>query len=196
MIHALFKPNSHFKGFIYQIQGNIDTFISIEAGSIYQDKIVHSPRNAFNFSHEGDAAATSYSEKWISFSLLNESFFYVTHYELQQRTDSTMHFMENWTFEALDDRNAWIELDSRHQDPTFTNQGDMKIFPCQRKGIFQQFRIHELEQEILTLKRIDIYGIYCNTKEICLQYINSKNNKSLLLFSKTPFFSIFFFFNH
>ena len=175
MIAAEFQPTAHFTGFINHIQGKIDSYLTISSGSLYQNQQMHNPQNAFNYDSTTHAAATDRTEKWISFSFKN-NYFYVTHYELQQRSETTDHLMKNWSFEAKNDLGEWMKLDTSFQDKDFDECGDQKLFPC-KKGIYQHFRIHEEEQEILTLKRIDIYGIFCNTKDVCMRYIYKFNSK-------------------
>ena len=189
MLVAEFRHSSNFTGFIYQIQGNIDSFITIKSGSVYENKTVHNPRNAFNYSHYGEPAATGTTDKWISFSLLNNNFFYVTHYELQQRTDAERHFMEEWSFEAYDGNN-WTKLDTSWNDDSFNKTGAQKIMPCTR-GIYQQFRIREEGQNILVLNRIDIYGIFCQNKEICISYLRLKFTNRQSRINHIPLCSIF-----
>ena len=191
MLVAEFRHKANFSGFIYQIQGNIDSFISIDAGTIFMGREEsNAPRRAFDYPITGTVAATDSTDKWISFSLLNESYFYITHYELQQRKREAVHFMEQWSFEAYDDKNNnWIKLDTSSQDESFNYLGAQKVFSCKR-GVFKHFRIHEEKQKYLVLQRIDVYGVFCQNKEICMKYIFGCATKQKLLFHYFPFIFI------
>ena len=190
MLVAEFRHKANFSGFIYQIQGNIDSFISIDAGTIFMGREEsNAPRRAFDYSITGTVAATDSTDKWISFSLLNESYFYITHYELQQRKREAVHFMEQWSFEAYDGNN-WTKLDTSWNDDSFNKTGAQKIMPCTR-GIYQQFRIREEGQNILVLNRIDIYGIFCQNKEICISYLRLKFTNRQSRINHIPLCSIF-----
>ena len=79
MIMSLFKPDANFTGFINLIQGRIDSYISYESGSLWDNRTEHDSRNAFDYINSEYAAATDSKNKWISFSLLHNNYFYITH---------------------------------------------------------------------------------------------------------------------
>ena len=191
MIAAEFKPTEHFTGFINHIQGNVDSYLTIDSGSIYQNASTHDPQIAFNYTSTTHAAATDTNGKWISFSF-EDDYFYVTHYELQQRLETNSSLMEKWSFEATNDLGSWITLDTSSQAEDFHKIGDQKLFPC-KKGVYQHFRIREEEQEILTLQRIDIYGIFCHTQEVCRRYVYNFNSQCHSSFIHISIFNILVF---
>ena len=159
-----YVPENTFSGFIYDNQGNIQNVISYEMSSQYNYK--HPVYLAFDYSNTGLPAATqSDNKKWINFSL-NSGVFLITHYELHQRVDTEVHFMKEWMFSASNDGNNWMTLDRKKTDSSFDKLGGTKLCSC-KKGIFQSFSLKEIEQYILTVHRIEIYGFYCMKRTLC-----------------------------
>ena len=172
--HKSFPPKSEpFNGFIFSIQGNVDSYIEYKSGSIFQNSSVHQIENAFKYEKDEHPAATE-EEKWIYFTIKNY-FFYITHYELKQRKDYISNLLTNWSFEGSNDETDWTLLDQSATDESFNKTDASKLFPCKR-GIYQNFRLTELKEVILTVQRIDIYGILCQSKEICMQHLYMKTS--------------------
>ena len=161
---AWYVPENTFSGFIDDNQGNIQNAISYKMSSQYNNG--YPVYLAFDYSNTGHPAATqSDNQKWINFSL-NSGFFLITHYELHQRVDVTDHFMKEWMFSASSDGINWMTLDQKKTDSSFDKLGGTKLCSC-KKGIYQGFSLKELEQEILTVHRIEIYGFYCIKRHFC-----------------------------
>ena len=57
--------------------------------------------------------------------------------------------------------------------------------------MFQQFRLREIEQEILAVQKIEIYGVLCSKREICLQYLNCRTVQQILFYNPIHLFGIF-----
>ena len=92
MNSIFFQPSQqNFSGLISTCQGFCDEFLYIDISEVYNEYF--DKKYAFDFSK--GTTATKDSEGWISFSL-KEKYFYITHYELQQRTNSQDNLMEIW----------------------------------------------------------------------------------------------------
>ena len=195
MILGYFKPFKllHFSGFVKHYQKNIDDVIEIESSSVFSNLDIHKPNVAFNFDNKTQPAATAIddNEKWISFTLKDNNFFYITHYEIQQRNGSHFHLMQKWLFQGKLGNNKWITLDTNEADDSFNSTGANKLVKCD-SGIFNSFRLKEIKQQILAVNQIEIYGIFCDSQQSCKNILNCLYTKQKSFIFPLHFFvSIF-----
>ena len=108
---------------------------------------------------------------------------------MKQRSDIDSDLLKKWKFEGSNDEYTWTKLDENSQDKSFSKLGSSKYFSCKR-GIYQSFRLTELKGEILTVQRIEIYGIFCHTREICVHYLQRMYTRSQLILTKMLFICI------
>ena len=185
-----YRPNGNFTGFVSQHQQGIENYLQIENSSVFGTN--HLVIKAFDYSDDYYAAATYLeNERWISF-LFKNHYFYVTHYEIKQRIESHDHFMLKWTFEALNKYDEWVQLDVSETDQNFNQSGAVKLIPC-KKGVYKQFRIRELKQQLLAICRIEIYGFLCEDLESCkLSWIYFKSCKDKIMYPTLSLIFILF----
>ena len=137
MITQWYRPFSLFSGFVGSNQNNIFEIITPNSSSVFHGSYDHIPDFAFDYS-DSRSAATSDSEAWISFTLVN-SYFYITHYEIKQRPDSLDNLLQKWSFYGSKDNKNWELLDTSEGDNDFFNPGKTKLVKC-RNGAFQHFK--------------------------------------------------------
>ena len=85
---------------------------------------------------------------------------------MKQREDSNSDFFKKWTFLGSNDNETWIKLDKRSDVEGFYSTGAERLFEC-KKGSYKYFKIMSDIIGLITIKRIDIYGIHCNKGEDC-----------------------------
>ena len=191
-----YRPFTQFKGLVGSNQENIFDILTPFSSSIFpsnNSRKDYSPSQAFNFS--SSESATQPDERWISFSLTN-SYFFITHYEIQQRTSISHNLMYKWSFFGSNDNETWTKLDTTKADSDFRQPGKSKLITCNHKGPFKHFKLQEESEWILVVQQIDIYGFWCDSKEHCrLSWIYQKTNNILLKLFSSPlvfFISTFF----
>ena len=192
MITQWYRPFSLFSGFVGSNQNNIFEIITPNSSSVYHGLYSHIPHFAFNYSDSRSAATSGLDPgcRCISFTLINSSF-YITHYEIKQRPDSFDNYLKKWSFYGSKDNENWELLDTSEGDNDFLNPGKTKLIKC-HNGAFQHFRLQELEDVLLVVNQIEIYGFWCNTKEQCLlSWIFHKTNKIHPQLFYSPLFFLF-----
>ena len=191
-----YRPFFSFKGLVGSNQENIFDILTPFASYVYpneDDYTFYAPSNAFNFSTPVPSA--TWSEKWISFSLTN-SYFFITHYEIQQRRNLSDNLMKKWSFFGSNDNIKWIKLDTTEADDDFRKPNMSKLISC-HKGAFKHFKLkEESSEDLLVVLQIDVYGFWCDTKEHCrLSWIFQKTNNimpKLFTFPYVFFITSFF----
>ena len=183
---VFFRPLTKLSGYISTLQdpNEFDSNISLNYSSIYLE---YNPKSAFY--HNSNSISVLKNSSWLSFTLKNK-YFYITHYELQQRKDTVSNFLVNWAFEGSNDHEKWKSIDKRSiesNDP-FCSLGASRIFKA-KPGVFKSFRIKQ--QGLLVINKIEIYGFLCNTKEYC--QLNSLMKGSCKARADSNLISYFFF---
>ena len=172
------KGNQRFEGFISSLQDKQqDQYIEIQESAVYRDPyLTYKAEFAFNYSSYFPAAVNvdSKNVSWISFSLKSDKSFFITHYQLLQRTDTGVNdCLVNFTFEGSNDQQNWIPLSVQHisNEDSFSKPKGSKLFQS-RKGNFKHFRLrkhlrNDGTAHLLVIQKIEIYGYLCNNTEEC-----------------------------
>ena len=170
-----YKPKTAFSGLVNSCQNDCTTLFDITSSSQWSPN--NPPTNAFSWSSQHSAATTTERDgNWIRFALKNNKYFYITHYELKQRNDSSDSLLKSWVFQAFDSKNNVITLDEQNATADFYIQGAEQLFPA-KKGIFNSFQLKDQQRYELVIKRIEIYGIICNSYEECQSLFQYKTCK-------------------
>ena len=188
-----YYPSDSFSGYVSDHQSEISNVLNIKSSSKYDDLEVHRPELAFDYSNDDYPAATKEDDnKWLNFSL-KSGYFIITHYELQQRADSQKDFMKKWTFEGSNDATNWVSLDVSETDSSFGKLEGVKLCAC-KYGVFRHFSLRELEQKLLAVHRIEIYGTFCATKAVCHKLLLLLRTKKQIFHGAIPqsFFLLIF----
>jgi hypothetical protein len=178
--------NNEFSGFVSHVQENLLNRISVDSSTPYNSD--HIPIRAFNWSNNFPWASRGNEYGWISFSFIQNPF-YITHYQLKQRTDYNVSFLESWVFEGSNDGVNWSIIDRRNNPTGFVSKGQIKLFEC-HSGNFKHFRItSNTINTVVTIQRIEVYGFYCNTETGCNLYnlfhqsCSTKKNTHIMIFT-------------
>ena len=157
------KKTENFTGYISTIQDSILEHIDVESSSNYSE--YYASIKAFEWRNTNPFASKP-SYGWISFSFKQNPFF-IAYYEIEQRRDADGDFLVKWVFEGSNNNVTWITLDKELSVPGFAAKGERRLFEIKRKGRYQYFRIRSLVYCIMTIKKIDIYGFFCDNEMIC-----------------------------
>ena len=189
-----YRPFENFTGFVGSNQENITKLLSFTDSSNFEDKTYYDASSAFNYSFESPAALydDSKGDRYLQFHFNYHSFF-ITHYELMQRTDSsTANFMDTWKLEGSNDNKTWTLLDTRTSDADFKRNGQIRLFPT-KKGSYNYFKLSEIKDILLVVQQIDVYGFLCETREQCkLSYLFMKTQSNTINLRFSHFTLIFF----
>ena len=144
-----YRPSTSnvFTGFVSSIQNAISNNIDIASSEPYSSDYL--AIYAFNWTSANLWASKSGINAWISFSFKSKPF-YITHYQLQQRTDIESNFFSSWKFEGSKDGVSWSILDKRDEPEEFIYKGKSKIFDC-KKGSFKYFKLTSSSTICVTL---------------------------------------------
>ena len=159
------KDDKAFSGYVSTIQSRVIENVDLASSSLYGDNIIHSPISAFEWS-KYDPFASSVTYGWLSFSFKQKPFF-ISYYELGQRTDFSINFIDNWVFECSNNNLTWKILDRRSNIPGFSAKGEHRLFEIKKKGFYKFFRIRSLVENVTTIKRIEVYGFFCEEGMKC-----------------------------
>lgn len=157
------SSSSSFSGFISSIQNNLSDSIDTYSTKIYNEN--HMPIKALNWNSIHPWASSDGENGIISFSLKQKPF-YITHYQLQQRTEYNASFLSSWKFQGSNNNETWQTIDRRNSPTGFVSNGEVRIFNC-KNGNFKYFRIFSESLICVTIKKIEIYGFYCNESSEC-----------------------------
>ena len=183
-----YRPFSHFSGFVGHHQTNLSNSLTYVSSSVFENSPNYKPISAFDFTSKSPAATDTDGQHYIEFSLTNK-YFFITHFEMQQRNDNiSNNFIQKWRFEALNDNNEWTLLDSGQSDQIFQAKGQIKLRST-KKGTFKSFRLKETSGGILVVQKIEIYGFACDSVEECsLSFLFHKTSKCMNILSLLPLF--------
>ena len=110
-----YPPNGGFSGYIYSIQGKLLDSIDAKYSQNNEYKNSYYVYNAFN--HTSTEPSVDNDEYFVQFSLKKGNFF-ITHYEIQQRTDGyNSNLLKEWVFEGSNDEQTWFIIDKQNTDP-------------------------------------------------------------------------------
>ena len=186
---VFFRPIGKLTGYINTLQDSelFDRNIAINYSSIYES---YNPKSAFN--HSTNAISVLKNGAWLSFTL-KDKYFYITHYEIQQRDYTLNDVLKNWTFEGSNDMTSWHLLDRKiiNSDDPFYALEASKVFVSKR-GVFNSFRIKQ-SVGLLVINKIEIYGFLCDTKEYC--QLNYMFRRSCMMRKQSIFTSFAFIIN-
>ena len=187
-IHFWHPQTSNFQGYISTLQkrsNDISSYINIEILKIFESQ--YDKENAFKydsiFPSVVNIAENEYP--WYKFSFTGNKTFFITHYQLQQLTDSSYkNFLTQWSFEGSNDGISWKILDIQKisKGNSFNQNGSQRIFPT-KKGNFKYFRIRCLNENLLVIQKIEIYGYICQNSSLCnLNYIYMHTSEQRIFF--------------
>ena len=157
------KTNSNFSGYISTVQGNISNNIDINSAPIWA--VEHDSLYAFEWSVKKPYASKEING-WLSFSFKQKPF-YITHYELGQRTDSIYSLLKKWVLEGSNNNETWKVIDRRSSVPGFEANGERRLFEIRKKGKYIYYRLRNINEGILTVDKIEVYGFFCEEGMIC-----------------------------
>ena len=171
MISFWYPKSTHFTGYISTLQSGLDEITSNLNISYSEPYGTYYKENAFYYNSIIPTVAkfTETETPWICFNLTNNKSFYITHYELKQRSDGAeSDFHKQWAFEASLNEKNWKILDTQNIAVTdsYYSQKAERTFPTTR-GNFNAFRIRSLKETILVIQKIEIYGYLCNNSSDC-----------------------------
>ena len=167
-----YLPKTSFSGYISSIQGKIlSDYVEVEIAKILSSYF--KTENAFTY--DSNDPSVSSGENWTKFTLKNH-FFYITHYELKQRSDKwDTNLMRNWTLEASRGDEPYKLIDKRtiESSDSFFQKNASRLFKA-KKGIFNSFKLRE--NSLLVVQSIEIYGVLCNTINDCNAFLSMRKS--------------------
>ena len=168
-----YKPKTPFTGLVNSCQGFCSSILNISYSGVWSsDRYL--PSNAFNYSSSFPAATSSGNDgNWIKFSLKNNKYFYITHYELRQRSSTNDSLLKSWVFQAYDKNNEIVTLDQQNASDEFFKINGEQLFTT-KKGVFNSFELKEQQGFELVIQRIEIYGFLCDTYNECISILLKK----------------------
>ena len=166
MTAVLYRPFKEFQGFVGNHQNNIEDVLDISSSSVFQNHSVNAPISAFNYS-SSYPAATDRDGKYSIFFSLKSTYFFITHYQLQQRDDEyRSNFLDHWSFEGSIDDDHWYVLDSTKADQSFMKNGAILLIRTKNKAT-KHFRLRNLVKDLIVVNKIEIYGVLCDSLAHC-----------------------------
>ena len=187
-IHFWHPQSNDFQGYISTLQeksNEISSYINIEILKVYLPQ--YTKENAFKYDSQIPSVVnlTENENPWFKFSFTYDKTFFITHYQLQQRDDSSqVNFLSQWSFEGSNDDISWRILDIQKisQGNSFYKNGSQRIFPT-KTGNFKYFRIRSLIPNLLVIQKIEIYGYLCQNSSLCnLHYIYMRTAERKIFF--------------